>query len=375
MNGSVISRREEGPAHAISPEMGIGTDVPAKTAPSKLKWVELGRGLAALAVVAFHASRMMREPQYSGQIFKPEWFSLGFLGVDFFFVLSGFIILYVHLSDIGRPERLGRYAWRRATRIFPTYWIILGFALLCNLALQSTKAPLGIGWLTQQISLMPGFEPWLGPAWTLRFEMLFYGLFSTLLIGRRVGLTVLGLWLALIVTSMTGVSDYSDPDRQLNFWFIVTNPLNLNFFMGMSLAYAVKTGKGEEALTLLFASFGALFLALTPQSGIDWYSPMRFPGIGAIAAALLGGLIYCDRKGWGVPHFMTWLGSISYSLYLCHVTVMGLFLATLSHSGLYGQLPKAVIFGGQIVLALAAATAVYRFLEKPILAWAQRKVI
>jgi exopolysaccharide production protein ExoZ len=371
MNGIAINRREDVLAPAVSSAIADGSDTPTKSAPSKLQWVELGRGLAALAVVAFHASRMMREPQYSGQIFMPEWFSFGFLGVDFFFVL---IILYVHLSDIGKPERLRRYAWRRATRIFPTYWIIFGFALLFNLALQSTKAPLSAGWLAQQITLVPGFEPWLGPAWTLRFELIFYALFASLLVGKRIGVAVLSLWLGLILMGMVSVSDYSNPARQLNFWFILTNPLNLNFFMGMALAYAVKRGKGVDTLTLLFAGFGALFLYQTIPGGIDWYSTMRFPAIGAVAAALLGGLIYGDHKGWRIPRGLTWLGSISYSLYLCHVTIMGLFLATLSHTGLYRVVPEPVIFAGQIGIALAAAAAIYHFCEKPILTWAQRRV-
>ncbi|NBQ54213.1 MAG: acyltransferase, partial [Proteobacteria bacterium] len=46
-------------------------------------------------------------------------------GVDFFFVLSGFIILHAHMDDIGRPARLGRYLWRRAVRVYPIYWICL----------------------------------------------------------------------------------------------------------------------------------------------------------------------------------------------------------------------------------------------------------
>jgi exopolysaccharide production protein ExoZ len=375
MSGIALNRLDGASSQVNSADMAGGTDAPVKSVSPKLGWVELGRGLAALVVVAFHASIMMREPQYSGQVFLPEWFSLGFLGVDFFFVLSGFIILYVHLSDVGRPDRLARYAWRRVTRIFPTYWIIFAAALLINIAMQSTKAPVSAGWLAEQVTLVPGFEPWVGPAWTLRFELLFYALFSTFLIGKRLGFAVLGVWLILILQSTAGAPDYSVLERQLNFWYIVVNPLNLNFFMGMALAFALKKGKGVNALTLFFASVGALFLWSGFQHGFDWFAPVRFLGVGSISAALLGGLIYCDRKGWSLPRAMTWLGSISYSLYLCHVIVMGLFLATLSHTGLYRSVPEPVIFAGQIGIAIAAAAVIYHFCEKPILAWAQRKVI
>jgi peptidoglycan/LPS O-acetylase OafA/YrhL len=128
----------------------------------RLAWVELGRGFAALAVVLYHASKLMKEAQYSGRPFAENLFGLGFLGVDFFFVLSGFIILHVHYADLGKPSAFARYGWRRLTRIFPTYWVVLALALVINLALQSDKAPVTPGWLLVQMMILPGGEPSLG---------------------------------------------------------------------------------------------------------------------------------------------------------------------------------------------------------------------
>jgi len=48
----------------------------------------------------------------------------GHAGVDFFFVLSGFIIFFVHGKDIGKPSRLPHYVWRRFIRIYPVYWAV-----------------------------------------------------------------------------------------------------------------------------------------------------------------------------------------------------------------------------------------------------------
>jgi peptidoglycan/LPS O-acetylase OafA/YrhL len=90
----------------------------------KLSGVQTARGVAALTVVLYHATRALSLPQYLGYI--PFGNSLGFghAGVDFFFVLSGFIIMHAHTADIGRPERLYRYMWRRVTRIYPIYWVV-----------------------------------------------------------------------------------------------------------------------------------------------------------------------------------------------------------------------------------------------------------
>ena len=97
----------------------------------KLDGLQVLRALAASAVVfehvAFHA-RLGRMP-----VECPRWFELGHLGVDLFFVLSGFIIVHVHGDDIGRPERARDYAWRRFARVWPLLAILTTFKLLAGL--------------------------------------------------------------------------------------------------------------------------------------------------------------------------------------------------------------------------------------------------
>ena len=78
----------------------------ASTETGTLASLQAGRALAALAVVAFHLSIMMGEDRYGGVPVFGAATRYGYLGVDYFFVLSGFIIAHVHGRDIGRPERL-----------------------------------------------------------------------------------------------------------------------------------------------------------------------------------------------------------------------------------------------------------------------------
>ena len=68
-----------------------------------LKCLQAGRALAALAVVAFHLSTAFSDPRYGSHSIGQAFTRHGNLGVDFFFVLSGFIILNAHARDIGRP--------------------------------------------------------------------------------------------------------------------------------------------------------------------------------------------------------------------------------------------------------------------------------
>src|ERR1700737_2029314 len=76
----------------------------------KLLGLQVLRGVAAVLVVLHHVAATLALPKYMGLVVAGGIFApLGRAGVDLFFVLSGFIIYYVHHGDIGRPRRLGRY--------------------------------------------------------------------------------------------------------------------------------------------------------------------------------------------------------------------------------------------------------------------------
>ena len=96
-----------------------------------LQSVQICRGLAALLVLVYHTSAIMGLQKYGSQnIFNGYLSSLGFIGVDFFFVLSGFIIPFAHQKDVGRSDQFGRYAYRRVSRIYPIYWLYLTMILI-----------------------------------------------------------------------------------------------------------------------------------------------------------------------------------------------------------------------------------------------------
>src|SRR5713101_596459 len=88
------------------------------------------RAAAAILVVFYHTSHgIFRLEKYFGHKPFGPVFDFGFAGVDFFFVLSGFIMMYVHAADFGQPRALGAYIWKRFTRIYPAYWIVFAVIL------------------------------------------------------------------------------------------------------------------------------------------------------------------------------------------------------------------------------------------------------
>ena len=146
----------------------------AQNLPSALTTLQAGRALAALAVAAFHLSITLGEPRYLGERVFEAFTHRGNLGVDFFFVLSGFIILHAHRRDIGVPGALGRYAWKRFARVFPIYWLYTAiFAALVALGFgtAATLPATAEGWLQTFTLIRTSAEatPSLIPSRLLRF--------------------------------------------------------------------------------------------------------------------------------------------------------------------------------------------------------------
>ena len=85
--------------------------------------VQVFRGLAALLVVLFHGTQFISRK--FGVAPLGGLFFFGFAGLHLFFVLSGYIIYFIHRPDIGLPRRFFGFARKRIIRIYPAYWAIL----------------------------------------------------------------------------------------------------------------------------------------------------------------------------------------------------------------------------------------------------------
>ena len=145
----------------------------------KLSGVQIARGVAALTVVLYHATRGLSLPQYLGYIPFDNSLGFGHAGVDFFFVLSGFIIMYAHTADIGKAgtalpihvasghahlsNLLGRYidpgnSGLFFPRILPSGWTLSHIVHSLLLWPETTEPLVGVGWtLPIRDGLLLGF--------------------------------------------------------------------------------------------------------------------------------------------------------------------------------------------------------------------------
>ena len=201
---------------------------PYAHASTKLPGIEAARGIAAVLVVLYHAARHLK----ANLGFMPMHgvMQFGHAGVDFFFVLSGFIIMFVHHKDLGQPSRLANYFQRRFTRIYPFFWCSLLVGALLAAASHSGKPMSGTS-ILYAMTLLPNRED-LGVAWTLQYEILFYLIFAIAILNLRAGAVIVAAWICLVAYAWILPSATSSNllvER-------LASPFNIEFFFGLTAA-------------------------------------------------------------------------------------------------------------------------------------------
>lgn len=341
----------------------------ANTAKHKLQGIEAARGVAASLVVVYHAARHL---DLNGMglpwAFGIEKF--GHAGVDFFFVLSGFIILFAHWGDIGSPASLPRYAERRCTRIFPLYWPVLAaYAVLAVLGSRAWSP--SIGEVFANFLLLPSSsEPVVGVAWTLQHEMLFYALFVGLLVSRALGLVLIGAWVVWIVAISAG--QLAAPE--LRTWQVCASVYNLQFVMGMAAAWISQRWRAPRSGAMAIAGALAFFVVGVAESRgwIDGYAdPARFL-YGVAAWLFVVGIVERERESeLRVPRWLAVLGKASYSIYLVHLLVLGLAYKLFVRLG-FSQLDVHLQHFLLVAVGIAGGVAVSKWVEYPAMGLARK---
>lgn len=318
--------------------------------PIPLPGLQAGRAFAALFVVCFHAIGMWQNVKYGDIAVASNWIMLARIGVDFFFVLSGFIILHAHKNDIGKPARLGRYLWRRAVRVYPIYWICLTVSIATLFAIHKPEPVWNIA-LNYGL-LDPFFHPRIiVQAWTLFHEILFYLAFATLIVNRKLGLAVFAGWIGCAIILF--------PHPQLV--ATITNPVNSCFLFGM-IARLVMPRVPPRVFWLPLAA-GLLGFAVMTLRGANFMLDDMVLGLCGGLTVL--GLALADQRGaWKVPQPLMFLGAASYSIYLTHYAV---FSFTFRLTGAFSPQPAIWSVAVMIAWAAAAGGAIYWAIERPIL--------
>jgi peptidoglycan/LPS O-acetylase OafA/YrhL len=265
---------------------------------------------------------------------------LGAIGVDIFFVISGFVIAMT-ASRLGGNWRA--FLAHRIARVVPLYFMLSTCMLILMIAglddstghTPGVSSPLSFGQIFNTYAFIPVFDiehftnPLSVNGWTLSFEMWFYLCFAWLIIfvgGQRAGKVLPCVMVAGVV--VTAASYHS------NFWFLpkfLFHPFVLEFSAGCVL-YHARDLMGKRAL-LILCLLVPVFLYFANQAqflGKHW-TILADPALGFYRAGVWGGFAVClvgavtqiDLKhsaSW--PKFLLLLGDSSYSIYLIAPLVM-----------------------------------------------------
>ncbi|MGF7148809.1 peptidoglycan/LPS O-acetylase OafA/YrhL [Sphingomonas zeicaulis] len=330
-----------------------------------LSTIQAGRGVAALAVVMFHLTIMMGDARYGGDPVLRALTWRGDLGVDFFFVLSGFIMMFIHAGDIDRPARWTSFARARFVRLFPIYWlytaafcvfVMFGFGRVVQLPTDAAD------WLSVVLLVrLTDVQPPLNVAWTLFHEIAFYGVFSLLILDRRVGAIVLASWMIAVALAFTFPGTGHPTPLQTYF-----AACNLDFLIGMIACVAMRHAPYRVCLAAFWCGMGLLAMTLGYEYGVHkllWSGLLYGLAFGGIIAGMTA---WEARRGGVRLPLAKQLGDASYTIYLIHVPVTGVLLKLGVGLGLVGALPGELVYFGVLALALALGYAAHALVEKPL---------
>jgi len=317
------------------------------------------RAVAVLAVIIYHVNN--------------AWLPSGFVGVDVFFVISGFIITCLIVEKKDDFDWKGFY-WGRVKRIAPAYFLMLAVVALVSAVLflpadfkffrDSLKAALSF----TSNSYFEGFGSYFAPSahelpllhtWSLAIEMQFY-LFLPVLVCFVPAKFLKSVFVLLSIGLLTW-SEYrffSKGEQAVYFSLFARFP---EFLIGAFVALLAPKNHLSVRYTSLIGAGGALLLALS----FIFIDAQRFPGLWALLPCIGTALLIAARHGpvstLLAAKPMVWVGGISYSLYLWHWPILA-FIRYYSSQYELQMVWLAVFVIGSFVVSWLS----YRWVELPV---------
>ena len=355
------------------------------------------RGVAAIIVVMFHILETFTNGDHSKQIINH-----GYLAVDFFFVLSGFVIGYAYDDRWGKMT-LGGFFKRRLIRLHPM--IIMGmiigavafyfqdssffpeiagtpfWKMILVMLIGFTLIPVGS---SLDIRGWQEMHPLNGPAWSLFFEYvanILYALFIRKFSNKVLALLAFVAGAALIhlaVTSPNGdvIGGWSLEPQQFR---IGLTRLLYPFLAGLLLSRIAKPGQIKNAF--LWSSLLLITILCIPRiGGTQLWQNGLFDSLSIIL--IFPVIVYIGAsgqiKGQFTTKLNTFLGDISYPIYIIHYPIIYLYMAWIAHNPEIASSNKLVLIlvsAGVLVSSILVAWICVKCYDIPVRKWLSKKII
>ena len=364
-------------------------DAPASQRSRASTWVHMPgldgvRAVAVTAVLVFHAN--------------PDWLPGGFLGVDVFFALSGFLITSLLLAELAESGtvRFGRFYLRRARRLLPAlFLVLLGTSAMAATIAQDAAARVredavaAFFYVTNWWYVLHGqsyFEatgrpPLLQHLWSLAVEEQFYLVWPLLVVllwrlggvrGVRVG-AVAGALLSTALMAWISVRDHMPELADASRVYFGTDTHAMTLLVGAALATVwtparigrTLTDRGQRVTSA--AGFTALAALAVVLWSVGPSSPALYRGGFLVVAVVSAGVVACAAVTPTVfatvlsRQPLRWLGERSYGVYLWHWPIFMVLRPGVDLDADGWQVQAL-----RLTLTFTAAELSYRFVEMPV---------
>ncbi len=332
-----------------------------------IRSLQVFRAFAAMLVMVQHLNIALIT-YFNGTVTNETLMPLGYAGVQFFFVLSGFIIYHAHRSEALERSQLPRYLAKRACRVLPLYWLVTlallpAFYLIPSFGEDYHRS---FSALVSSLLLLPqSHDPHLTVGWTLIHEGFFYVFFSLFFLTRYFRHLTLAWALAIGFHHLTPGGG----------WLIdfVLSPHNLLFLAGIGIASKqdwIKEHLSGRALFSLGIG-GAVIGLITALMRVEEIYPTLFFGASAlflVMASATGGIepLFARQR------LLVFLGAASYAIYLIHFPLMIALSKVLAAVDQSGALPLVLVIAFLFASGIGAGVVLHLWVEKPLLAASKR---
>ena len=332
--------------------------------------IQFLRGFAALAVVIHHTGGYVKR-YYEPHLLLGDYFSIGFAGVDLFFVISGFIIHFTSKNYLNNPSKLKEYLSKRFVRVYPIYWIVT--TLLFTLGWLVTnvlhKNVFSIGYphtiiaYLQTYSLFPLHFAINPVTWTLSYEIFFYVIFAMLIISKR----LIFIPLLILLGSFYNIF-ISQSGSELTYFNFIFSGYNFEFALGCLIFQFYEKVQLSKALSLILLSIAISIIIYFGYDVSDVDSYQRVLTFGLPSGLILLTLLNLEKEGFiSFPKLFLTLGDSSYALYLIHFPMMLLMNKIPQMLGYQFTATQEINYSYFIIISIVITSfLVHKWIEKPI---------
>ncbi len=328
--------------------------VTGKNSTHHIAQIQYLRGIAAMAVVLGHIT--LAQSQIFADFAPVLPVITGFWGVDLFFVISGFIIIHI-TADLpaGSAEAISFFK-QRLIRIVPAYWFYTLLSVVISVV--AGLAVYSLGDVVKSLLFIKAGWPVLMVGWTLTYEMLFYMLFGffVLIFDQKKRMAAVMLCLA----SLALFGAMTDDKKGLLQYY--ANPIILEFIAGMVIGFFYSESSEMKSAPLLAMILGSLAILIADSLfDVDALVKYRVIVWGISAALIVWGAVHLKVKN--TFRILKKMGDISYSMYLCHVPIMGCVAIVVKEITSEGESPVPLFVGLTTVLVFIVSELSYKIIE------------